>query len=270
MWPLERIDLPQVQHFPFVAFVAAFVQARAVGCGFVLAEALGATGRFFQDFGRPSSRSLREALLNPRFRTQANTFDRSNSVDDVPSRTPTPPVLRRARRDTGAAPHLRPCQGSLSARESVTSGLLSASEYELQQTKSERLTAEEARSFCRHVQLHLCFAALHVFKQEHGHLPLALDRDQANEVVRIAEELLEIGRNVRGGHGQVAVAAGLRRLPLHSSPPVGTPILVDSSLLRLISGIPQLLQNERNRENQHPQVPGCQNEQTVVSTRTSS
>ncbi|CAM9875727.1 unnamed protein product [Ectocarpus fasciculatus] len=199
--------------------------ARAVGCGFVLAEALGATGRFFQDFGRPTSRSLREALLNPRFRTQANACDRSNSVDDVPSRTPTPAVLRKARRDTGAAQHLRPCQGSLSARESVTSGLLSASEYELQQTKSERLTAEEARSFCRHVQLHLCFAALHVFKQEHGHLPIALDRDQANEVVRIAEELLEIGRNVPAGFSpqpasiDVALCrrvAGISRVPVPS------------------------------------------------------
>lgn len=206
MWPLERVDLAQLQHFfPFVAFVAAFVQARAVGCGFLLAEARGATGRIFQDLGRPSSRSLREALLNPRFRTHGNTCSSSNSADAVPSRSPTPPVLQKAPRETGAAPHLRPCQGSLSARESVTSGLLSASEYELQQAKHERLAAEETRLFCRHVQLHLCFAALHVFMQEHGHLPIAHDRDQANEVVRIAEELLEIGRNVRGGHGQIVL-----------------------------------------------------------------
>lgn len=203
MWPLEGIDLPQVQPFPFVAFAAALVQARAVGCGFLMAEARGATGRFFQDLGRPSSRSLREALLNPRFRTHASTCSSCNSVDAVPSRAPTPPVLQKARRVSGAAVHLRPCQGSLSARESVTSGLLSASEYERHQTKVERLATEEARLFCRHVQLHLCFAALHVFWQEHGHLPIALDRDQANEVVRIAEELLDIGRNVRGGHEQI-------------------------------------------------------------------
>ncbi|CAN0255593.1 unnamed protein product [Ectocarpus sp. 4 AP-2014] len=121
--------------------------------------------------------------------------------------------------------HLRPCQGSLSARESVTSGLLSASEYELQQTKFERLAAEERRLFCRHVQLHLCFAALHVFWQEHGHLPIALDRDQADEVVRIAEELLEIGRNVPAGFSpqpesiDVALCrrvAGISRVPVPS------------------------------------------------------
>ncbi|CAN0405806.1 unnamed protein product, partial [Ectocarpus sp. 12 AP-2014] len=199
--------------------------ARAVGCGFLLAEARGATGRFFQDLGRPSSRSLREALLNPRFRTHANTCTSSDRVDVVPSRASTPPVLHKARRDRGAAMHLRPCQGSLSARESVTSGLLSASEYALQQTKFERLVAEERRLFCRHVQLHLCFAALHVFWQEHGHLPIALDRDQANEVVRIAEELLEIGRNVPAGFSpqpksiDVALCrrvAGISRVPVPS------------------------------------------------------
>ncbi|CAM9422327.1 unnamed protein product [Ectocarpus sp. 12 AP-2014] len=199
--------------------------ARAVGCGFLLAEARGATGRLFQDLGRPSSRSLREALLNPRFRTHANTCTSSDRVDVVPSRASTPPVLHKARRDRGAAMHLRPCQGSLSARESVTSGLLSASEYALQQTKFERLVAEERRLFCRHVQLHLCFAALHVFWQEHGHLPIALDRDQANEVVRIAEELLEIGRNVPAGFSpqpksiDVALCrrvAGISRVPVPS------------------------------------------------------
>lgn len=69
--------------------------------------------------------------------------------------------------------------------------------------RGEREGVGEVVVSCREAQLHVCFQALHVFLQEHGHMPVALGRDQAEEVVRIAEEIVEAGRNVRDWLGQV-------------------------------------------------------------------
>lgn len=49
----------------------------------------------------------------------------------------------------------------------------------------------------RYAQLHVCLLSLHMFSQEHGHLPVVLGQDQADEVVRIAEEVVGTVRQVR-------------------------------------------------------------------------
>lgn len=188
---------------PSVNLGLALLQARAVGCGFILAEARGAVGRLFRDLGGSgdsgySSRSLRGCLLDPWFVPyNPNTYSDQNGGVEAASRTLTPPMLLNVRRESESTSPLRLQRTSVNGRESASAGLLASSEYVRQQAKGEGQEAAAVPTAGRRAQFHVCFQALHMFWQEHGHLPVILDRDQADEVVRIADEAVETGRNVR-------------------------------------------------------------------------
>lgn len=165
-----------------------------------MTEARGAIGRLFRDLpgsrdGESWSQSLRQALLDPRLSTNDQHRDRVEYQADVP-----PPhwAMASARRESGASPPLEFRHNSSNPRASVQSGLLSSWEYDRQRAKGqgERAAAAAAASR-RYHQFHVCFLALHTFCQEHGHLPVALDREQADEIVRVAEELVRTGKKVR-------------------------------------------------------------------------
>lgn len=187
------------------------LQARAVGCGFILTEARGAVGRMFKDLpsGRGndrSSRSFREALFDPRISThshQQHHGDRHHS-DERPM-APTPPKAENLHHQAGASRPLPPRHSSANARDSVLSGLVSSSKYTLQQGTQAGEGAAASASAARYAQLHVCLQALHVFWQEHGHFPVVLDWDQADEIVRIANELVETGKHVSGSSVKVWV-----------------------------------------------------------------
>lgn len=132
-----------------------------------MVESRGPVGRLFRDFGG-DSRSLREALLSPLFTT-----------------TPT-----RLRDGNEAAAKGAAWEAKLHASSSTTGhGCWSA---EAQQRNGDVAVARADYSD-RQLQHHICLQALHVFQQEHGHLPLPSERNHAEEVVRIAEELVEMG-----------------------------------------------------------------------------
>lgn len=185
------------------------LQARAVGCGFILTEARGAVGRLFRDLGGSgdneySSRSLRGCLLDPWFvsHNPSPNSDHNGGVEAA-SRNPTPPVLRNARRGSESTSPRRFRGNSVNGRESASAGLLASSEYVRQQVNDEGQEAAAVPTAGRRAQFHVCFQALHMFWQEHGHLPVVVDRDQADEVVRIADEAMETGRNVRARTGGI-------------------------------------------------------------------
>ena len=179
------------------------LQARAVGCAFLMTEARGAVGRLFRDLhggrGRKlCSRSLRDALLDPRLPKHGHSHhDRVQNPTDAP---PPPGATPSAQREKGAPISPRFQHNSTNARDSVLSGLLSSSEYVRQRTNGDGgLAAAAAAASRRNTQFHACFQALHAFSQEHGHLPVALDREQADEVVSVADELVKTGQKVRVG-----------------------------------------------------------------------
>lgn len=142
------------------------------------------------------SRSFREALIDPRISTQSHQRHGDRNHGDEQPITPTPPMVHNAHHETGASRPPRPRHNSANARESVLSGLVSSSKYVLQQGTRDGGGAVARAMPGRYAQLHVCLQALHVFWQEHGHLPLVLDRDQADEIVRIADELVEAGNHV--------------------------------------------------------------------------
>lgn len=172
-----------------------------MGCGYILTEARGAVGRMFQDL--PSgggedrcARSFREALIDPQMSTHNHQLNGERNHSDGQPIIPKPPTVHNAHRETGASRQLRPRHNSANARDSVLSGLVSSSKYALQQAARDGEEAAERATPGRFAQLHIGLQALHVFWQEHGHLPVALDRDQADEIVRIADELVETGKQV--------------------------------------------------------------------------
>lgn len=156
------------------------LQCRAVKCGFVLAESRGPVGRLFRDFGGDST-SLREALLNPRFTANLNdtTFIHTSSTR---VRDGSEMTAKREAWDAKFQP------SSSTAKHAHWPA-------EIQQRNAKDAAVALAGASDRRLQHHVCFQALHVFNQEHGHLPLPSKRDHAEEVVRIAEELVEMERN---------------------------------------------------------------------------
>lgn len=177
-------------------------QARAVGCGFILTEARGAVGRIFEDLNSGGgednvSRSFREALIDPWISTHSHQRDDESIHGDEQPIAPTPPMVHSAPHETGASRPLRPRHDSTNARESVVSGLVSSSsKYVLQHGAPGGGGAAASATPGRYAQFHVSLQALHVFWQEHGHLPVLLNRDQADEIVRIADELVETGKKV--------------------------------------------------------------------------
>lgn len=172
-----------------------------MGCGFVLTEARGAIGRIFEDLpsggrGEPFTRSFREALIDPRISTHNHHRHGDDNQGDEQSMAPTPPTMPSAHHDTGSSRPLRPRYNSANARESALSGLISSSKHAQLQAARDGEGAAVTATPGRDVQFHVCLQALHVFWQEHGHLPVVLDRDQADEIVRIADELIETGKQV--------------------------------------------------------------------------
>lgn len=105
-------------------------------------------------------------------------------------------MMHNAHHKIGASRPMQPRYNSANARESVLSGLVSSSKYMLQQATHGGGGAAARATPAQYAQLHVCFQALHVYWQEHGHLPVVLDRDQAEEIVRIADELVEAGKHV--------------------------------------------------------------------------
>ena len=146
------------------------------------------------------SRTFREALIDPRMSTPNHQLDRDRIHGDDQPMVPKPPMVHNAHQETGFGRPLRPRYNSANARESVLSGLVSSSRnFALQQAARDgdgEGAAERATTPRRCAQLHVCLQALHVFWQEHGHLPVVLDHDQADEIVRIADELVETGMQV--------------------------------------------------------------------------
>lgn len=185
-----------------------------MGCGFILTEARGAVGRVFRDLDGNGDceslcRSLRNSLLDPRFVAHNhNRKSDNNGGGEVSPITPTPPVSQSARGESGATSSLPLRHNSVNCREPASAGLLASSEYVLQQVKGEGKEVAAGPAPGRHAQFHVCFQALHMFRQEHGHLPVMLDRDQADEVVRIADEAVETGRKV--GERAECTLLGLR------------------------------------------------------------
>ncbi|CAM9606563.1 unnamed protein product, partial [Hapterophycus canaliculatus] len=177
--------------------------ARTLNCGFFLIEGRGAVGRIFRDhsvdgFNESSSRSLRQALLEPCFSTEKH-HDIKHLSDGKTPVGPTPSMVtsevQSASRGIRAAPLLQSRHGtcSVSGRESSSPTCV--------RELTEGATGVDAAgpSLSRKAQFHLIYQALHVFWQEHGHLPIAFDRDQAHEIVRIAEEVIETAKKVTGG-----------------------------------------------------------------------
>lgn len=172
-------------------------QCRAIGCGFILAESRGPVGRFFRDMGE-TSRSLREALLDPRF---------SIELDDTTSIRIRPPGQGRRGDDTRTDAWSADVQARAEAMTVQRDGICRRRRAERERAwgRDAMATTPASGSSDRRQQLHTCLQSLHVFQQEHGHLPLAFGRDHAEEVVRIAEELvqaeLNVSRQVYGRRG---------------------------------------------------------------------
>lgn len=169
-----------------------------MGCGFVLTEARGAVGRMFEDLPNGGAedhfpRSFREALIDPRISTRNHQRHEGRIHGDGQSMFPTPSTLSH---EPGASRTIRPRHKSANAREAVRLGLLSSSKHSLQHAMCDGEATAARATPGRYAQLHVCLQALHVFWQEHGHLPVVLDRDQADEIVRIADELVETGKKV--------------------------------------------------------------------------
>lgn len=173
-------------------------QARAVRCGFFLVEGRGAVGRIFRDLSvdsvdGSSSDSLRRALLEPLFSTEEH-HDNFDVGDGVQLMVPTPPTMITevdARRGIDVGSPLRSRYRGVNRRAS--SSLVCVRE----QTEGASGVAAAEPSPHRQAQFHVFYQALHIFWQEHGHLPIVFDRDQAHEVVRIAEEVVETTQKVR-------------------------------------------------------------------------
>lgn len=182
--------------FPCLARQLTF-QARAVGCGFFLAEGRGGVGRIFRDLGVGSgddlySRSLRQALLEPYFSTQED-HDRENLGDGMTRTMPTPPMVNAEVQNASGGKRRVPL---LRSRYSCV-GRQRSSAYIRDQTEGATGVVAEGPSPDRQAQFHVHFQALHIFQQEHGHLPIVMDRDQAHEIVRIAEDVVDTAQKVR-------------------------------------------------------------------------
>eukprot|EP00903_Cladosiphon_okamuranus_P010786 g10192.t1 len=111
---------------------------------------------------------------------------------------PTPPMMHSAH-PPGASRTLRSWHNSANACESVVAGLVSSSNYVGQHDTHGGGRAAARATPERYAQFHISLQAVHLFWQEHGHLPIILDRDQADEVVRLADELVETGKQVPKG-----------------------------------------------------------------------